>query len=356
MRAFVLTALASVTSILVAGCSGLVPARTDAYSVSFSVSRYARVPNHLVLTTTDGSPVANGTFYRGGVVFRLPTDQRWASSSGQCLQVRSITGQQLSVSGVDSAGFILPDWNAGMRSTYEGGYLQQQRVRLAQQINVDTTTYQNAQAWMQRNPGMYSNGVCQTPNRSAQPSDACGTPQVAESIAMHRCAEHVGCVALGDTAGKFAGDLKELTEFAAENLCDAHFMSLHGESYTSETFGAAVGSLIVTKMAALALEGVGYNESDANKYARDGMVALEFMSCVTRETNRCTAKYQSWLNGPQDAHETCVAAVGVLQTTPQKIEQEKALLQSVDRDMAALRAQTSYQRGPGARLVSCKAQ
>lgn len=214
MRSYQAATLCMALLIVLAGCSTapLTPAKTDGRSVTFSVNPYVRIPGHLVLTTSDGHPVANGTLYRGGVMFRLPTDQRWAPYSGQCLQVHSISGQQIGVAGIDDAGFLLPDWQSSMRGTYEGGYLQQQRSRLTAQISNDTALYQNAQAWMQRNPSMYVNGVCQTPARSAQPDDACETPAVAQNIAQNRCAEHAGCAIFGAQAGKVAGDLKELTE------------------------------------------------------------------------------------------------------------------------------------------------
>lgn len=358
MRSLQAAILCATMVIVLAGCSTapLTPTATDGRSVTFSLNPYARIPGHLVLTTFDGHAVANGTLYRGGVVFRLPTDQRWAPYTGQCLQVRSITGQQIGVAGIDNAGFVLLDWQSSMRTTYEGGYLQQQRTRLTAQINNDSALYQNAQAWMQRNSALYVNGVCQTPARSAQPNDACETPAVAQNIAQNRCAEHVGCAVFGATVGSKSGDLKELTEFAATNLCDAHFMSKRGEAYTSETFGEAIGSVIATKLTEAALEGAGFSESDAYKYSRAGIVALEFMTCMSRETNGCAAKYQAWLNGPQNAHEACVAAVGVLQNTPQKIEQERNLLQGVNNDVATLRQQTSYPRGPGPHIASCRTQ
>jgi hypothetical protein len=340
-----------------AGCSSgaLTPFRTDSQSVTFSVNPYVRITRQLVLVAADGAVVSTGVVSGRTVRFRLPTTEQALPYTGQCMQVRTRTGEEIGVAGVDEYGFVLPVWQTAMRSQYEGRNLQQQRARLTQQLNYNSQMYQKALAWMQNNPGMYVNGVCQTPTQTAQPDDACDNPEAGQRIAERQCSEELHCPAAGLAAGIPAGDYRKLAEFLTENGCALDKMSERGEQPTIEFAGQILGKAIAEEFLESLLKSAGAGEDEAHYGAKVLVIWGEYSSCVAHETSACDAKYQSWLNAPERAHQSCTASAGILQDAPQKIGQERALLQGIDNQIATLRAQTSYQSGDGsADVVSCR--
>lgn len=175
--------------------------------------------------------------------------------------------------------------------------------RLNNQLTVSKARQESARQWLASHPTVFVRQSCMEPPRGRRPDFSCTTAGEARNQALAVCAiSYKGCDVVVE---RFKAQLDSADKrFLASQACESKLAELMGEQRSAEDI-AVDGVLAVADDRCENGGFFGKTIGCLYSYAGKAAKFVQFVSCVDEKTQRCTANYQNWANGPANAKKSC---------------------------------------------------